>query len=53
MTFFIDDFNTQSSQHLECVRDALLGCMKMQLALNPNKIFLAVQRGSYLVMLLR
>ncbi|BFI32702.1 hypothetical protein MPTK2_3g07970 [Marchantia polymorpha subsp. ruderalis] len=47
MTVFIDDFSTQSSigEHLQCVREALIRCRKMQLALNPEKTFLGVQRG--------
>ena len=46
MTMFIDDFSTQSStnQYLECVREALIRCRKMQLALNSDKTFLSVQR---------
>ena len=47
MIVFIDDFSTQSSsdQHLECVGSALVRCRTMQLALNPHKTFLGVQRG--------
>ena len=47
MTIFVDDFSTQSSarEHLRCVREALIRCRKMQLALNPDKTFLGVQRG--------
>ena len=47
MTVFIDDFNTQSnsSQHLGCMREALVRCRQMQLALNPDKTFLGVQKG--------
>ena len=47
MTIFIDDFNTQSntSQHIGCVREALIRCRKMQLALNPDKTFLDVHKG--------
>ena len=35
MIVFIDDFSTQSStsQHLQCVREVLVGCRQMQLAL--------------------
>ena len=38
MTIFIDEFNTQSNtnQHLQCIREALVRCRQMQLALNPN-----------------
>ena len=51
MTVYIDDFNTQSSvgDHLECVREALKRCRKVRLALNPEKTYLAVQRGILLV----
>ncbi|OAE35250.1 hypothetical protein AXG93_1162s1260 [Marchantia polymorpha subsp. ruderalis] len=47
MTVFVDDFSTQSSagEHLQCVREALIRCRRMQLALNPEKTFLGVQRG--------
>ena len=47
MTVFVDDFSIQSSasSHLECVREALIRCRKMQLALNPDMIFLGVQKG--------
>ena len=46
-TVFVDDFSTQSSasEHLQCMREALIRCRKMQLALNPDKTFLGVQRG--------
>lgn len=44
LTIFVDNFNTQfsASQHLECVREALIRCRKMQLALNLEKILLGV-----------
>ena len=47
MTVFIDDFSTQLnlSQHLGCVREVLVRCRQMQLALNPDKTFLEVQKG--------
>ena len=47
MTVFIDDFSTQSnsSQHLGCVREALVRCRQMQLVLNPDKTFLGVQKN--------
>ena len=47
VTVFVDDFSTQSSasSHLECVREALFRCRKMQLALNPDKTFLVVHKG--------
>ena len=50
MTVFMDDFSTQSStsHHLECVREALVRCRQMQLALNLDKTFLGVQRGALL-----
>ena len=46
MMVFINDFSAQSSisQHLECVREGLVRCKKMRLALNPDKTFLGVQR---------
>ena len=46
MTVYIDDFSTQSStsEHLQCVREALIKCRQMRLALNPDKTFLGVQR---------
>ena len=46
MTVFVDDFSTQSdvSNHLHCVREALVRCRKMRLALNPDKTFLGVNR---------
>ena len=47
MTVFINDFSTQSntSSHLECIREALVRCKKMRLALNPNEIILGVHKG--------
>ena len=36
---------TGASQHLECVREVLMICRKMQLALNPDKTFLGVLLG--------
>ena len=47
MTVYIDDFSTQpsTSEHLQCVREALVRCRQMRLALNPDKTFLRVQRG--------
>ena len=44
MYIFIDDFSTQSisSQHLGYVREILIISRQMQLALNPDKIFLEV-----------
>lgn len=38
MTISIDDLNTLSStsHHLECVKEALIRCRKMQLVLNPD-----------------
>ena len=51
-TIFIDEFSTQYSisQHLECARDTFFRCKMMQLALNPVKTFLGVQKGVYWVM---
>ena len=54
MTVFIDDFSTQSasSQHIGCVREALVRCRQMRLALNLDKTFLGVHKGvllSYVV----
>ena len=50
MTIFIDDFSTQSSasSYLECVREALVRCKKMQLALSPDKIFLNAHKCDFL-----
>lgn len=50
MTIFVDNSNTQSSasKFLECVREALIMCRKIQLALNP-KTFLGVHRGVLLI----
>ena len=47
MTIYIDDFSTQSNtkEHLYCVRETLVRCRQMRLALNPDKTFLGVQRG--------
>ena len=50
MTVFVDDFSTQNnaSDHLQYVREALIRCRKMQLALNPDNTFLGVNRGGWL-----
>ena len=47
MTNYIDDISTQSStsEHLQCVKEALVRCRQMRLALNLDKTFLGVQRG--------
>jgi hypothetical protein len=47
MTILVDDFSTQSntSHHLESVRETLIRCRKIPLALNPDKTFLGVRRG--------
>ncbi len=47
MTVFIDDFSTQSNAetHLECVQEAFNRCRKAGIALNPEKLFLAVVKG--------
>ena len=47
MTVYIDDFSTQSSakEHVHCVREALVRCRQMRLALNPDKTFLGVKKG--------
>ena len=39
MTVYIDDFNTQSTndEHVESVRQTLVRCRSMKLALNPDK----------------
>ena len=44
MTVYIDDFSTQSntSEHLQIVKEALVRCRQMRLALNPDKIFLGI-----------
>ena len=45
MIVFVNDFSIQSSssQHLGCMREALIRCRKMQLAFNTDKTFLGVQ----------
>jgi hypothetical protein len=50
MTVLVDDFNIQSStnDHLQCVRETLIRCRKMQSALNPNKTFSGVNKGIFL-----
>ena len=47
MTVFVDDFSSQSNvnDHLHCVRETLVRCRKMRLALNPDKTFLGINRG--------
>lgn len=47
MTVFIDDFSTQSGieDHLGFVRESLERCRQSQMALNPEKTYLAVSRG--------
>ena len=54
MTVFIDDFSTQSDvgEHLHCVRESLVRCRKIWLALDPDKTFSGVNKGvlpSYIV----
>lgn len=46
MMVFIDDFSTQfnTKDHLEYVEETLEWCKKMEIALNPNKIYLVVQK---------
>jgi hypothetical protein len=46
MTVFVDDFSTQSNtnDHLQCVREIFIRCKKIQLALNSDKTFLGVNR---------
>ena len=50
MRVFIDDFNTllKSSQHLGCVRETLVRCRQMQLALNLDNTILGVQKDMML-----
>lgn len=45
MTIFIDDFSTQSFivDHLDCLRESFDHCRYIEIALNPNKIFIVVQ----------
>ena len=47
MMVYIYGFSTQSStsEHLQCVREALFRCRQMRLAFNPNKTFSRVQKG--------
>ena len=46
ITVFVDDFSTQysASTHSKCVRADLIRRKKLQLALNPDKTLLGVQR---------
>ena len=47
MTVFIDDFNTHSSiiEHLHWVQECLIQCRRTRIAINPEKLYLAVKRG--------
>ena len=47
MTVFIDDFSTHSSavEHLYWVRECLIRCCRTRIAVNPDKLYLAVKRG--------
>jgi len=46
MIVFVDDFSTQSnvSDYLHCVKETLVRCRKMRLALNPDKTLLGVNK---------
>ena len=47
MTVFIDNFSTHSSaiEHLYWVRECLIRCRRIGIAVNPDKLYLAVKRG--------
>ena len=47
MTVFIDDFSTHSSaaEHLYWVQECLIRCRRTGIAVNLDKLFLAVKRG--------
>ena len=47
MTVFIDNFSSHSStaEHLHWVRECLIGCRKIEIAVNLDKLYLAVKRG--------
>ncbi len=47
MSFFIDDFNTQTSKidHMVMLRACFDRCHRFGIALNPEKIYLAMERG--------
>lgn len=46
MTVYIDDFSTQSNRedHLPLVEECLIRCRRTGIVLNPDKLFLGVQR---------
>ena len=47
MTIFIDDFSTHSSatKHHHWVRECLIRCRRTGIAVNPDKLYLAVKKG--------
>ena len=47
MTIFLDDFSTHSSatEHLYWVKECLIRCRKIGIAVNPDKIYLVGKRG--------
>ena len=47
MTVFIDDFSTHSSatEHLHWVRECLIRCRRTGIAVNPDKLYLAIKKG--------
>ena len=47
MAAFIDDFSTQTTsiQHLAAVRESFERCRQARIALNPEKMYLAVTKG--------
>jgi hypothetical protein len=47
MSVFIDDFSTQTNaaNHYDMLRECFVRCRHNQLALNPTKVYLGVQKG--------
>ena len=47
MTVFIDDFSIhlKREDHLYWIRECLIWCCNTQIAINPDKLFVAVIRG--------
>ena len=47
MIVFIDDFSTHSlaTEHLHWVRECLIRCRRTGIAVNPDKLYLAVKKG--------
>jgi hypothetical protein len=47
MVVFIDDFSTQTSreEHLEMLKACFQRCRKVDISLNPEKVYLAMVQG--------